>query len=129
MQKDDLITAALPTVTSVWVSDPCYKCYTHPRNVNKTVTVSDECAGDQPNQSFERRHWFATFGYRMHCLLCEGKLNFDIAQKKPDVAKYQISAVSTIIRKTKKCILHKMLKKMVAERTDPLAVKLSAKLF
>ena len=55
MQKDDLITVAFPTVTSVWVSDACYKHYTHPRNINKTVSVGDECAGDQPNQSFKRR--------------------------------------------------------------------------
>ena len=27
-RKDDLITAALSTVTSVWVSDACYKRYT-----------------------------------------------------------------------------------------------------
>ena len=46
--KDDLITATFSTVTSVWVSDACYNRYTHPRNVNKTVSVGDECAGDQP---------------------------------------------------------------------------------
>ena len=49
-RKDDLITAALSTVISVCVSDACYKRYTHPRNVNKTVPVGDECAGDQPNR-------------------------------------------------------------------------------
>ena len=54
-QKDDLITVALSTVTSIWVSDACYKRYTHTSNVNKTVSIGDECAGDQPNQSFERR--------------------------------------------------------------------------
>ena len=126
--KDDLLTAAFSTVTSVWVSDACYNRYTHPRNVNKTVSVGDECAGDQPNQSFERRRRPAPFGYRTHYLVCEGELNFDLAEKKPDVAKYQISEGSTIIRKTRKCKLHETLKKVVAERTDPLAVELAAKL-
>ena len=45
-RKDDLITGALSTVTSVWVSNIYYKHYTHPRNVNKTVTVGDECDRD-----------------------------------------------------------------------------------
>ena len=40
-RKVNLITAALYTVTSVWVSDACYKRYTHPRNFNKTVSVGD----------------------------------------------------------------------------------------
>ena len=126
--KDDLITATFSTVTSVWVSDACYNRYTHPRNVNKAVSVGDECAGDQPNQSFERRRRPAPFGYRTHYLVCEGELNFNLAEKKPDVAKYQISERSTIIRKTRKCKLHETLKKVVAERIDPLAVELAAKL-
>ena len=42
---------ALSNSTSVWVSDACYKCFTHPRNVNKTMTVNDKFAGDHPNQS------------------------------------------------------------------------------
>ena len=46
--KGGLITATLSTVSSVWVSDVCYKRNTDPRNVNKTVSVGDECAGDQP---------------------------------------------------------------------------------
>ena len=37
--------------------------------------------------------------------------------------------MSTIIKKTRKFKLHKTLKKNVAERTDPLAVDLSTKLF
>ena len=87
--KSDLITASLSTVTSVWVSDACYKRYTHPRKVNKTVIVADECTEDQPNQPFERRRRSAPFGYWTHYLVCEGELNFDLAEKKPDVAKYQ----------------------------------------
>ena len=126
--KGGLITATLSTVSSVWVSDVCYKRNTDPRNVNKTVSVGDECAGDQPNQSFERCRRSAPFGYRTHYLVCKGELNFDLAEKKPDVAKYQISEGSTIIRKTRKCKLHETLKKVVAERTDPLAVELAAKL-
>ena len=62
-QNNDLITATLSTVTSVWVSDACYEHYTHPKNVNTTVAVADECTGDQPNQSFERRRQSAPFGY------------------------------------------------------------------
>ena len=127
-RKDDFIVAALSTVTSVWVSNACYKRYTDPRNVNKTVTSNGNCDRDQKNQSFERRHRSAPFGYRTHCLICEGELNFDLAEKKPDVAKYQISEVSTIINKTKKCKLHERLKKAVAGRTVPLAVELAAKL-
>ena len=102
----DLITVALSTVTSVWVSDACYKRHTHTRNVNKskTVTAGDECPGDQRNQSFEWRR-SAPFGYRM----CEGDLNLDLAEKKSDVAKHQISEVSTIIRKTMKCNLKETL--------------------
>ena len=100
-----------------------HKRYTHPRNVNKTVSAGDECAGDQPNQSFERRRRSAPFGYRMHYLVCQGELNFYLTEKKLDVAKYQISEVSTIIRKTRKCKLHETLKKVAAERTDPLAVE------
>ena len=46
--KGGLITAALSTVTSVWVLDARYKRNTDPRNVNKTVPVGDEYAGDQP---------------------------------------------------------------------------------
>ena len=42
--------------------------------------------------------------------------------------RYQISEVSTIIRKTKKCKMHETLKKEVAERADSLAVELAAKL-
>ena len=34
----------------------CQKHYTHPRNVNKTVTVTGRCTRDQPNQSFEKRY-------------------------------------------------------------------------
>ena len=30
-QNNDLITATLSTVTSVWVSDACYERYTHPK--------------------------------------------------------------------------------------------------
>ena len=52
-QKDNLITAALSTVTSVWVLHASYKRCTRPRNVNKTVNISGECAGDQPNQSVD----------------------------------------------------------------------------
>lgn len=52
-QKDNIITAALSTVTSIWVSDASYKRCTRSRNVNKTVNISGECAGDQPNQSFD----------------------------------------------------------------------------
>ena len=92
MQKDGLITAALSTVTSVWVSDACYKRYTRQRNVNKTVSV-----GDQPNQPFERRRRSAPFVYQTHCLV-------------PGVVKYQISEVSTIIRKTGKYKLYNTLK-------------------
>ena len=80
MRKDDLITAAQTTVISVWVSDACYKRYTHQRNINKTVTVGDDCAGDQPNQSFERPYQSVPFGYQTHCLVFEGKLNFDFAE-------------------------------------------------
>ena len=105
MQKDGLITAALSTVTSVWVSDACYKRYTRPRNVNKTVSV-----GDQPNQSFERRRRSAPFVYQTHCLVYEGELNFDLAEKKPGAVKYQISEVSTIIKKTGKYKLYNTLK-------------------
>ena len=110
----------MSTVTSVFVSDACYKRHTHPRNVNKskTVTVGDECPGDQRNQSFERRCRSAPFGYRM----CEGDLNLDLAEKKSDVAKHQISEVSTIIRKTMKCKLKEKLWKMFAGRTNLLAV-------
>ena len=54
MQKDDLITAALSIVTSVWLSDASYNRYVHTINVNKTMTISDKCTRDQPNQSFER---------------------------------------------------------------------------
>ena len=115
-------------VTAVWVSDACYKRYTHPRNVNNTVTVCDECAGDHPIQSFVRRRRSVPFVYRTHYSVCEGELNFDLAEKEPDVAKHQISEVSTIIRKTRICKLHKTLKKVVAKRTDPLAVELAAKL-
>ena len=105
MQKDGLITAALSTVTSAWVSDACYKRYTRQRNVNKTVSV-----GDQPNQPFERRRRSAPFVYQTHCLVYEGELNFDLAEKKPGVVKYQISEVSTIIRKTGKYKLYNTLK-------------------
>ena len=65
------------------------------------MTVGDEYAGDQPNQSFERRLRSATFGYRTRCLVCEGELHFDLAQKTTDVAKYQISEVNRIFRKTR----------------------------
>lgn len=41
---------------------------------------------------------------------------------------YHISGVSKMIRKTRKCKLHKMLKKVILERIDPLAVELAAKL-
>lgn len=53
-QKDDLITAALSIVTSVWLLDASYNRYAHTINVNKTMTISDKCTGDQPNQSFKR---------------------------------------------------------------------------
>ena len=92
------------------------------------MTVGHECAGDQPNQSFERRCQSAPFEYRTHCLVCESDLSFDFAEKKPDVAKYQISAVSKIVRKTRKWKLHVTLKKVAAKRTDPLVVELAAKL-
>ena len=46
----------LSTVTSVWVSDACFKPYTQPRNFNKTVAVSDGCAQDLPNLRFDKRN-------------------------------------------------------------------------
>ena len=92
------------------------------------MPVGDECAGDQPNQSFDRHCPSSPFGYRTHCLACEGELNIDLAENKLDVAKYQINKVSTIMRKTRKCKLHETLKKVVPERTDLLAVELAAKL-
>ena len=46
----------LSTVTSVWVSDACFKPYTKPRNFNKTVAVSDGCAQDLPNLKFDKRN-------------------------------------------------------------------------
>ena len=61
-------------------------------------------------------------------MVCKGELNFYLGEKKSDVAKYQISKVSTKTRKTRKCKLHKTLKYVVAEGTDPLAVELAAKL-
>lgn len=53
-QKDDLITAALSTVAFVWVSGAFCTLCTHPRNVNKTITVDDKYPRDQSNQSFDR---------------------------------------------------------------------------
>ena len=92
------------------------------------MKVGDECAENQPNQSFERYRRSAPFSYRTHYSVCEGEPNFDLAEKKPDGVKYQISEVSLIIKKTRKCKLHKTLKKVVTERTDQLAVELEAKL-
>ena len=96
------------------------------------MSVGDECAGDQPDQSFNRHRPSAPFGYRTHCLVCEGELNIDLAENKPDVAKYQINKVSQeneeINRKTRKCKVRETLKKMIPERTDLLAVELAAKL-
>ena len=34
-RKGNLLTAALSTVKSVWISDAYYKCYVHPKNVEK----------------------------------------------------------------------------------------------
>ena len=124
------------------------------------MTVSDECTGDQPDQSLKRRRRPALFGHRTHYVVWEIKLSFDVAEKKKqkqppeafyekklflkisqysqentcigvyyeehlrtDVVKYQMSGVSTIIRKTRKCKLHQTLKKVVAERTDSLVVE------
>ena len=92
------------------------------------MTVSDLCAADQPNQSFARRRRSALLVHRTDCLACKAGFNFDLAEKKSDAAEYQISEVSTMIRKTKKYKLHETLKKVVAERTDPLPVELAAKL-
>ena len=92
------------------------------------MTDVDECARDQLDQSFERCCQSALFVYGIHFLVCKSKLNFDLAQKKRDIAKYQISEVSTIIRKTSKCNLHKPLKTVAAEGTYSLAVKLATKL-
>ena len=55
-RKDSLIESALSTVTSVWVSDACYKHFALPGNVNKTVNVSGAFTGAQINHSFEKRH-------------------------------------------------------------------------
>ena len=76
------------------------------------MAIGDDCAGDQPYQSFKRHHRSVPFGYRTHCLVYEGELNFDHAEKNPDVAKYLISEVSTIIRE---CKLLETLKKVIAE--------------
>ena len=103
MQKDDLITAALSIVTSVWLSDASYNRYVHTINVNKTMTISDKCTRDQPNQSFERWHRSAPFADRTHCLVCKGELNFDLTEIKADIAKCQTSEVRSIIMKKKKC--------------------------
>ena len=78
MQKDDLITAILPTVSSVWVSDARYKHYTHPIMLIKpwllVITVPEI------NQISHLRASLI--------LVREGKLNFDPAGKKTDVTKY-----------------------------------------
>ena len=50
-RKDELITAGLSAVTSVWVSDACYKRNTDSRNFNRTVTGNDDCDRNQQNQS------------------------------------------------------------------------------
>ena len=51
-------------------------------------------------------------GYQTYFLVYEGKVNFDVAEKKADVTKFKVSEVSTIIRKTRKCKLHETLKKL-----------------
>ena len=104
-----------------WVSDACYKRHTYPGNVNKTVTVSGECPRNQPNQSFEKNCQSVLFGHQTHCLVSEGEFNFDLAEKKPDLAKMPD-------KWTKKCNLVRTFKKVVAEKIDQLVVELGAKL-
>ena len=45
------------------------------------MTIKEKWAGDQSNQSFERRRLSAPFADRTHCLVYKGELNFDITEK------------------------------------------------
>ena len=72
----------------------------------------------------ERIAWYV----KVSLVLKMSNYKGDFADKKPYVAKYQISKMNTIIRETRKFKLFKMLKNMFAETTDPLAVELAKKL-
>ena len=125
-RKDDLIQLPLSTPSPVWVADACYKRYTDPRS----VPITNENAIPQQNQSFERRTRSSPFGFKTHCLICEEELDFERAAKRPDIARYQISEVSTIYtqaKKSGKCMLQETLRDTVSQRSDPLAVEVAAK--
>ena len=128
--KDNVVTVALSSTPRVWMSNACYKRYTDKRNPCKTDEENSVSPNAQ-NKSFERRRRSAPYGYKTHCLICEGKLDFELAVKNPNVPKYQISEVNTVFSKTKDkgtCKLHKTLSGIVAKRTDQLAVEVAAKL-
>ena len=104
----------------VWLSEKCYKQYTDTRRVNLS-TKNDECHL-QPNDSFERGGRHTPFDYKKHCLLCEKDLDFDLARKKPTVARDLISEINTVIKK--KCQIHETLKNIGSERKDPLSIEI-----
>ena len=64
---------------------------------NTKKTVNDECVANQSNQSFERRPMSAApYNYKTHCPDSERELDFELAKKKVDAAKCQISAVTLL---------------------------------
>ena len=55
-------------------------------------------------------------------------LDFELAQKNPGVAKYQISTIDWVDKKTSKSKLHKLLDNVCKGRTDALSVEVAAKI-
>ena len=82
-QNNELLANALSEKTSVWVADVCYKRYSDPRRTNKPAAnvESFSSSSNLPNQEFKKRQRSAPFCYKSHCLICEEKLNFDLAKK------------------------------------------------
>ena len=65
--------------------------------------------------------------YKTHCLICKHSLDFELAQKNPGVAKYQISTI-WVDKKTSKSKFHGTLENVCKGRTDALSVEVAAKI-
>ena len=78
----------LPPESTVWVKNSCYKKYTDKRKQFGNEQVATR---QLSTKSIQNKH---SYDYRTDCLICEDKLDFELASKRPDVTANQISTIN-----------------------------------
>ena len=89
--RKDVVYDLLVKEAEVWVTNACYKRYPDERNsfVNKDLPNEQQQVS---NTTRSKR----PYNYKTHCLICEGELDFESADKNPNISAYQISEIRFI---------------------------------